>query len=78
VQTQTLRWAILQRSILEGPNLRSGMPGAAVIAEHVSRASLSDGLTFPDAAVGQPLSVRVVVHTPLGSVTLVWAIKVRR
>ena len=39
---------------------------------------LSDGLTFPDAAVGQPLSVRVVVHTPLGSVTLDWAIKVRR
>jgi hypothetical protein len=39
---------------------------------------LNDGLTFPAEAVGEPISVQVVVHTPLGSVTLDWAIRVRR
>lgn len=37
-----------------------------------------DTLTFPAAAVGQPLTFRAVVHTGLGSITLDWPIVVRR
>jgi hypothetical protein len=37
-----------------------------------------DKLTFPPAAVGQPLTFRAVVHTRLGSITLDWPITVRR
>ena len=37
-----------------------------------------DKLTFPPAAVGQPLIFRAVVHTRLGSITLDWPITVRR
>ena len=37
-----------------------------------------DRLTFPAAAVGQPLTVQSVVHTAQGSVTLNWSIKVKR
>ena len=36
-----------------------------------------DSLKFPAAAVGMPLSVRAVVHTTRGSITLDWPITVR-
>ncbi len=36
-----------------------------------------DKLTFPNAAIGQPLTVQAVVHTSAGSVTLGWPITVR-
>lgn len=38
----------------------------------------TDKLTFPAAAVGHPLSLQAVVHTPRGSITLDWPITVRR
>jgi hypothetical protein len=34
-------------------------------------------LTYPAQAVGQPISLQVVVHTKPGTVTLVWPVKVR-
>ena len=37
-----------------------------------------DQLTFPPAAVGQPLTFRAVVHTQDGSVTLDWPVTVHR
>ena len=37
-----------------------------------------DSLKFPADAVGMPLSVRAVVHTRPGSITLDWPINVRR
>ncbi len=37
-----------------------------------------DKLTFPAAAVGQPLTFRAVVHTNAGSITLDWPVKVQR
>ncbi len=39
---------------------------------------LDDTVTFPARALGIPLSVQVVVHTPAGSVTLDWPVKARR
>jgi len=38
----------------------------------------ADTLTFPAAAVGQPLTFRAVVHTRLGSITLDWPVTVHR
>jgi hypothetical protein len=40
-------------------------------------AALIDNLTFPPAAIGQPISVQIVTHTHVGTVTLDWPIKVR-
>ncbi len=37
-----------------------------------------DRLTFPPAAVGQPLTFRAVVHTQQGSITLDWPVTVHR
>lgn len=37
-----------------------------------------DTLKFPADAVGEPLSLQAVVHTPLGSITLDWPIEVRQ
>jgi len=37
-----------------------------------------DTLTFPAAAVGEPLTFQAVVHTSAGSITLDWPIKVRQ
>jgi hypothetical protein len=42
----------------------------------LSNGRLNDNLTFPPAAIGEPISVQV--HTHLGTVTLDWPIKVRR
>jgi hypothetical protein len=36
-----------------------------------------DNLTFPAAAVGQPITFQAVVHTSAGSVTLNWPVKVK-
>lgn len=36
---------------------------------------LSDDVTFPARSIGIPLSLRVVVHTHLGTVTLDWSVK---
>ena len=35
---------------------------------------LDDKVTFPAQAIGIPLTFRVVVHTPTGSVTLDWPV----
>ncbi len=35
---------------------------------------LRDRLNFPPEAVGQPLAVQTVVHTPKGSITLTWPV----
>ncbi len=37
-----------------------------------------NNLKFPGAALGQPLTVRAVVHTHLGSITLNWPITVQK
>lgn len=37
---------------------------------------LNDAVTYPARAAGIPLTFRVVIHTPLGSVTLNWPVKV--
>jgi hypothetical protein len=37
-----------------------------------------DALTFPHAAIGQPLTLRAVVHTSAGSFTLAWPVTVRQ
>lgn len=37
-----------------------------------------DNLKYPPAAVGEPLTLRAVVHTRLGSVALNWPITVQR
>ena len=37
-----------------------------------------DRLTFPAQAIGEPLDLRIVVHTPIGSVTLSWPVKVKK
>jgi hypothetical protein len=42
----------------------------------VTHGTWHDRLVFPPASVGQPLTVRAVVHTSQGSVTLDWPIKV--
>jgi hypothetical protein len=42
----------------------------------VTHGSWHDRIVFPPASVGQPLTVRAVVHTALGAVTLDWPIKV--
>lgn len=39
---------------------------------------LHDGVTFPARAVGEPISIQVVVHTSIGSVTLDWPVKVKK
>jgi hypothetical protein len=38
----------------------------------------SDNLQFPAAAVGEPLTFQVVVHTRQGSITLDWPVTVRQ
>lgn len=37
-----------------------------------------DNLTFPSAAVGHPIALQVVVHTQLGTMTLVWPVNVKK
>jgi hypothetical protein len=37
-----------------------------------------NNLKFPGAAIGQPLTVRAIVHTHLGSITLNWPITVQK
>jgi hypothetical protein len=37
-----------------------------------------DVLTFPPQSVGLPLTFQAVVHTPQGSVTFNWPVKVKR
>jgi hypothetical protein len=37
-----------------------------------------DKLTFPPQSLGLPLAVQAVVHTSAGSITLDWAIRVRK
>jgi len=37
-----------------------------------------DRLTFPAQAIGEPLDLRIVVHTPIGSVTLDWPVKAKK
>ncbi len=37
-----------------------------------------DNLTFPPAAVGEPIVLQVVVHTSLGTMTLDWPVKVKK
>jgi hypothetical protein len=37
-----------------------------------------DNLTFPPAAVGQPIALQVVIHTQLGTMTLSWPVKVKK
>lgn len=44
----------------------------------LSNGRLNDDLTFPAEAIGEPISVQVVVHTQLGTVTLDWPIKAQR
>jgi hypothetical protein len=44
----------------------------------VRNGSWHDTLTFPKAAVGQPLTLQAVVHTGAGSVTLNWPITARQ
>lgn len=43
----------------------------------LKRGVLTDTLTWPKEAVGQPLNLQTVVHTGKGSVTLDWAATVR-
>jgi len=38
---------------------------------------LHDTVTFPPTAIGHPLAVQVIVHTPIGSVTLDWSVEAR-
>ncbi len=44
----------------------------------LSKGRWHDNLKFPPDALGEPLSVRAVVHVPHGSVTLNWPISVVR
>jgi hypothetical protein len=37
-----------------------------------------DKLTFPAAALGEPLTFQAVAHTSAGSITLDWPVTVRR
>jgi hypothetical protein len=39
---------------------------------------LHDVITFPPRAVGEPISVQVVIHTSIGSMTLDWPVKVKK
>jgi hypothetical protein len=39
---------------------------------------LHDKVTFPPQSVGQPLSLRVVVHTAQATITLDWPVTPRR
>lgn len=39
---------------------------------------LSDNITYPARSAGVPLTMRVVVHTPAGTVTLNWPVKAHR
>ncbi len=38
---------------------------------------MKDAFPFPAKAVGYPLDFQAVIHTPAGTVTLDWPIKVR-
>jgi hypothetical protein len=38
----------------------------------------SENLQFPEAAVGEPLTFQLVVHTHLGSITLDWPVTVKQ
>jgi hypothetical protein len=38
---------------------------------------LNDAVTFPAQSTGIPLTFRVVIHTPAGSITLNWPVKVK-
>jgi hypothetical protein len=46
--------------------------------EHLRNGSWHEILTFPPAAVGQPIALQVVLHTPIGTKTLVWPVVVRK
>lgn len=37
-----------------------------------------ENLTYPARAIGQPIDLQLVVHTPIGTKTITWAIDVRR
>jgi hypothetical protein len=37
-----------------------------------------DNLTYPKAAIGQPVTLQAVVHTSAGSVTLSWPVTARQ
>jgi hypothetical protein len=39
---------------------------------------LNDNVTFPARAIGIPLSLQVVVHTRLGTITLNWSVRVKK
>jgi hypothetical protein len=44
----------------------------------VKNGTWHDNLTFPKAALGQPITLQAVVHTSAGSVTLNWPVKARQ
>lgn len=44
----------------------------------VKRGVWHDTLTYPKAAVGEPITLQAVVHTSAGSVTLNWPVTVRQ
>jgi hypothetical protein len=44
----------------------------------VKNGTWQDLLTFPDQAIGEPLTLQAVVHTSLGSITLDWPVAVKR
>jgi hypothetical protein len=43
----------------------------------VTNGHWADKLTFPDTAIGYPLSFQAVVHTSAGSITLDWPVQVK-
>jgi len=45
---------------------------------HFRNGYYRDTIQFPATAVGYPLSVRVVIHTNRGSITLDWAVTVQQ
>jgi hypothetical protein len=45
---------------------------------HLNHGLLRDNLTFPAAAVGHPITLVTVVHTPSGSVALGWPVTVQK
>lgn len=44
----------------------------------VTNGSWHDNLTFPKAAVGEPITLQAVVHTSAGSVTLNWPVTAQK
>jgi hypothetical protein len=43
----------------------------------LSNGTWHEKLTYPPAAVGHPIALQVVIHTPIGTVTLSWPVVVR-